>query len=139
LRGWVANKRSSKGLVFIVLRDGTGLCQCVVSAESVSDDLFQLAEKLTLESSVELSGKVLRDERQVGGYELQVENLRLYQLAQEYPISKKAHGIEFLMDNRHLWLRSQRQWAIMRIRNEIIFSIHRFFHENGFVHMDSPV
>lgn len=139
LRGWVANKRSSKGLVFIILRDGTGLCQCVVDASKVTEEIFGLADKLTQESSVELSGQVLKDERQVGGYELHVNDLKIYQLAQEYPISKKAHGVEFLMDNRHLWLRSTRQWAIMRIRNSIIHAIHRFFQEKGFIQMDSPI
>lgn len=139
LRGWVANKRSSKGLVFIILRDGTGLCQCVADAAKLSEEAFALADKLTQESSVEISGKIHKDERQVGGYELQVDDLKVYQLAQEYPISKKAHGIEFLMDNRHLWLRSNRQWAIMRIRNRIIHTIHRFFQEKGFVQMDSPI
>lgn len=139
LRGWVANKRSSKGLVFIMLRDGSGMCQCVADASNLNEDAFSLADKLTQESSVEISGKVNKDERQVGGYELQISDLKVYQLAQDYPITKKAHGIEFLMDNRHLWLRSRRQWAIMRIRNRIIQAIHRFFQERGFVQMDSPI
>lgn len=139
LRGWVANKRSSKGLVFIMLRDGSGLCQCVADASNLTEEVFSLADKLTQESSVELVGTVNRDERQVGGYEIQVSDLRIYQLAHDYPITKKAHGIEFLMDNRHLWLRSRRQWAIMRIRNQIIQAIHRFFQERGFVQMDSPI
>ncbi|QEC53672.1 asparaginyl-tRNA synthetase [Anseongella ginsenosidimutans] len=139
LRGWVANKRSSKGLVFIILRDGTGLCQCVADASKLNEEAFSLADKLTQESSVEITGKICRDERQVGGYELRVSDLKVYQLAQDYPITKKAHGVEFLMDNRHLWLRSNRQWAIMRIRNRIIQAIHRFFQERGFIEMDSPI
>lgn len=139
LKGWVANKREGKGLVFVILRDGTGLCQCVVSAESVNNELFENAGKLTLESSLAITGKVVQDERQVGGYELQVTGLDIIQVTKDYPIAKKEHGVEFLMDNRHLWLRSNRQWAIMKIRNRIIYSIHNFFQENGFVLMDAPL
>lgn len=139
LNGWVSNKRTGKGLVFIILRDGTGLCQCVVTEESIDQNLFQIADKLSLESSIKITGTVRKDERQVGGYELQVSDLSLYHMAEEYPISKKAHGIEFLMDNRHLWLRSRRQWAIMKIRNTISFAIHKFFQENDFVQMDAPI
>ncbi len=139
LKGWVANKREGKGLVFVILRDGTGLCQCVVSAETVSEEVFENARSLTLESSLTITGKVLKDDRQVGGYELQVNNLSVIQIAQDYPIAKKEHGVEFLMDNRHLWLRSNRQWAIMKIRNQIIYSIHNFFQRNGFVQMDAPL
>jgi len=139
LKGWVANKREGKGLIFVILRDGTGLCQCVVSAESVNNELFENAGSLTLESSLAITGKVVKDERQVGGYELQVTGLDIMQVTKDYPIAKKEHGVEFLMDNRHLWLRSNRQWAIMKIRNRIIFSIHNFFQENGFVLMDAPL
>lgn len=139
LKGWVSNKRSSKGLVFIILRDGTGLCQCVVNQDQVSEQEFLAADKLSLESSIILHGSVVADEKQVGGVELQVSKLEVLQIAEEYPIAKKAHGIEFLMDNRHLWLRSKRQWAIMRIRNTISFAIHKFFQEEGFVQMDAPI
>lgn len=139
LKGWVANKRESKGLVFIILRDGTGLCQCVVDAAKVSPELFEEARRATLETSLVISGTVVKDEKQVGGYELQVSSLALIQVAVDYPIAKKEHGVEFLMDKRHLWLRSQRQWAIMRIRNTIIFAIHKFFQGEGFLQMDSPV
>ncbi len=139
LKGWVANKRTGKDLVFIILRDGSGICQCVISRENVSEELFNQADKLTMESAISISGKVVKDERQTGGYELQVNDLSVYQIAEEYPISKKAHGIEFLMDHRHLWLRSRRQWAIMRIRNTIIYAIHTFFQERGFIEMDAPI
>jgi asparaginyl-tRNA synthetase len=139
LKGWVANKREGKGLVFVILRDGTGLCQCVVSAETVDENLFESARSLTLESSLTITGNVTKDDRQVGGYELQVTGINIIQITQDYPIAKKEHGVEFLMDNRHLWLRSNRQWAIMKIRNQIIFSIHDFFHRNGFVQMDAPL
>lgn len=139
LKGWVANKRDSKGLVFIVLRDGTGLCQCVVDATKVSPELFEEAKKATLETSLTLTGLVVKDDKQIGGYEIQVSALNLIQVAIDYPIAKKEHGIEFLADKRHLWLRSQRQWAIMRIRNTIIFAIHKFFQNEGFLQMDAPI
>lgn len=139
LNGWVSNKRTGKGLIFIILRDGSGICQCVVSEQNVSNELLKNAEKLTLESAISITGKVVKDERQIGGYEIQVTDLSIYQIAEEYPIAKKAHGIDFLMDHRHLWLRSRRQWAIMRIRNTIIFSIHKFFQERDFIQMDAPI
>jgi asparaginyl-tRNA synthetase len=139
LNGWVSNKRTGKGLVFIILRDGTGLCQCVVTEESIDPTLFQIADKLSQESSLKITGTVHKDERQIGGYEIQVTDISVYHIAEEYPISNKPHGIEFLMDNRHLWLRSRRQWAIMKIRNTISFAIHKFFQENDFVQMDAPI
>jgi asparaginyl-tRNA synthetase len=139
LKGWAANKRESKGLVFIILRDGTGLCQCVVDANNVSENIFNEARKATLETSLSITGKIIKDEKQIGGYELQATNIELIQVAVDYPIAKKEHGVEFLMDNRHLWLRSQRQWAIMRIRNTIIFAIHKFFQSEGFIQMDAPI
>lgn len=139
LQGWVANKRSGKGIVFIVLRDGSGFCQCVISQDQVGDEIFNTAESLQLESSISLSGNVVADEKQVGGVELQVKNLELIGKSENYPISKKEHGIEFLIDKRHLWLRSTRQWAIMQIRNTIIFSIHEYFQKEGFILMDAPI
>lgn len=139
LQGWTANKRESKGLVFIILRDGTGMCQCVIDANNVSEAIFNEAKRATLETSLSITGKIVLDEKQIGGYELQATNLALIQVATDYPIAKKEHGVEFLMDNRHLWLRSQRQWAIMRIRNTIIFAIHKFFQGEGFLQMDAPL
>lgn len=139
LNGWVANKRESKGLVFIVLRDGTGFCQCVVSEQDLGATIFEKASSLSMESSVKITGLVKADERQIGGVEVSVTNLDIYHIAQEYPIAKKEHGVDFLMDNRHLWLRSNRQWAIMKIRNTIIFSIHKFFQQEGFLQMDAPI
>jgi len=139
LSGWASNKRESKGLVFIVLRDGTGWCQCVVSAETVSDSMFEASRTVSMESSLTLTGKVVKDERQMGGFEIQVTELTAIGEAVDYPIAKKEHGVDFLMDKRHLWLRSQRQWAIMKVRNQIIFSIHEFFQQEGFVQMDAPL
>ncbi|HXH20348.1 MAG TPA: asparagine--tRNA ligase [Chitinophagales bacterium] len=139
LEGWVANKRTGKGIAFIILRDGTGFLQCVVAQSAMPAADFENAEKLTLESSLAVTGKIVKDERQEGGYEMQVTSLKIYSIAEEYPIAKKEHGVEFLMDHRHLWLRSRRQWAIMRVRNRLIHSIHRFFQERGFVQMDAPI
>jgi asparaginyl-tRNA synthetase len=126
-------------LVFIILRDGTGLCQCVVDANKVSEEIFAHAQKVSLETSLSITGTVVKDERQVGGYELQATSLTIIGGSVDYPIAKKEHGVEFLMDHRHLWLRSQRQWAIMKIRNRIIYSIHQFFQEEGYIQMDAPL
>ena len=139
VKGWITNKRDSKGLAFIVLRDGTGILQCVVAEETVGNESFENAKRLPQESSVSLTGMVVADERQVGGVELQVSHLGIISESEEYPISNKEHGVEFLMDQRHLWLRSRRQWAIMKIRNTLIMAIHEFFQDRGFVQMDAPI
>ena len=139
LKGWLYNKRSSKGLHFLILRDGTGLVQCVVSEEGVDAESWRAAEEATQESSVVVTGLVRRDERQVGGYEVQAMAVELVSRADEYPITPKEHGIDFLMNHRHLWLRSRRPWAIMRIRNRVVMSIHEFFQERGFLQLDPPI
>ncbi|TVQ65611.1 MAG: asparagine--tRNA ligase [Balneolaceae bacterium] len=139
LKGWIYNIRSSKAIHFLELRDGSGLCQCIVSAEDVPAEVFQAAGTLKQESSVEITGKVLEDERSVGGYELHATGLQIIQVAENYPITPKEHGVEFLMENRHLWLRSRRQWAAMQVRNAIQFAIHRFFQQEGFIQMDAPI
>jgi asparaginyl-tRNA synthetase len=139
LQGWIMNKRLGKNIAFLILRDGTGMVQCVVNQEDIGDELFQKIRGLGLETSAYIKGKVLKDEKQIGGYEIQVSKIVIYQEAMDYPISKKEHGVDFLMDHRHLWLRSRRPWATMRIRNRIIFAIHSFFQEKGFVQMDAPI
>lgn len=139
VKGWNAQKRDSKGLVFMTFRDGTGFCQAVINLEVVGEEAFETAKRLSQESSVSLVGKVVKDERQIGGFELQVSKFEVIAEAEAYPITPKEHGVDFLMDNRHLWLRSRRQWAIMRVRNQIIFAIHTFFQERGFVQMDAPI
>lgn len=139
LQGWTDNKRSSKGLFFIVLRDGTGRCQCVVDEKKVSPEVFENAKKLTQETSCTLTGTIRADDRQLGGVEMDVDDIVIVGTSTDYPITKKEHGIDFLMKNRHLWLRSNRQWAIMHIRNTIIYSIHTFFQNEGFVQMDAPI
>jgi asparaginyl-tRNA synthetase len=139
LKGWLSQKRDSKTIVFLVLRDGTGFVQCIVDVNNVGEEIFETAKKLTQESAFTVTGTVRKDEKQFGGYEVLVSALTVYSTAVDYPITPKDHGIEFLMDNRHLWLRSKRQWAIMRVRNTIIFSIHKFFQERGFMQMDAPI
>lgn len=139
LKGWVYNYRSSGSLVFVEMRDGTGLTQCVVAKDDVSEYVWEAATSLKQESSLEIIGTVKADDRSVGGHEIHVSNVKVIQVAENYPITPKEHGVEFLMNNRHLWLRSQRQWAAMRVRNEIIFAIHTFFQGRGFVQMDSPI
>lgn len=139
LRGWVSNKRDSKGLVFIILRDGSGYMQCVVDEQTVDAAMFEAAKKLTLESAVIVKGTVVKDEKQLGGFELSVSWLQVLQYATDYPIAKKEHGPEFLGENRHLWLRSKKQWAIMRVRNRIIWAIHSFFQQHDFLQMDAPI
>lgn len=125
--------------MFIVLRDGTGICQCVVFQPSVSEELFETAKSLTQESSVQITGTVRQDNRSPGGFDIDVEELRVFQLAKDYPITPKDHGTEFLMANRHLWLRSSRQHAIMRIRASVVKAIRDFFDGNGFTLVDSPI
>ena len=139
LKGWLYNKRGSKQLLFLLLRDGTGLVQCVVAADSVDGDAWRVADEATQESALMVTGKVVLDERQAGGVELIVSSLRLVGESEGYPITPKEHGIDFLMSHRHLWLRSRLPWAILRIRNRLIVAIHAFFQERGFLQMDAPI
>ncbi|HLN62805.1 MAG TPA: amino acid--tRNA ligase-related protein, partial [Symbiobacteriaceae bacterium] len=139
LRGWVHNYRSSGKIQFIIFRDGTGICQAVVFIKDVPAEVFEAGKKLTQESSLILRGSVRKDDRAPGGYEIGVKELEIIQVAEEYPITPKEHGTEFLMDNRHLWLRSARQAAILRIRNEITMAMHTFLQENGFVLTEPPI
>ncbi|MBA2879208.1 asparaginyl-tRNA synthetase [Anoxybacillus kamchatkensis] len=136
---WLANKRSSGKIAFLQLRDGTGFIQGVVEKAQVSEDVFQAARSMTQESSLYVTGVVREDARSPFGYELSVTNIELIHMAVDYPITPKEHGIEFLMDHRHLWLRSKRQHAIMKIRNEVIRATYEFFNENGFVKVDPPI
>ncbi|MCL4140893.1 UNVERIFIED_CONTAM: hypothetical protein GTU68_015345, partial [Idotea baltica] len=113
--------------------------QAVVSEDAVGTETFESCKRLTQESSISITGQIVKDERQMGGYEMQVSTLKIIHISEEYPISNKEHGVKFLADKRHLWLRSRKQWAIMRVRNEIIMGIHEFFQNDGFVQMDSPI
>lgn len=139
LRGWVYNRRSSGKIQFIVVRDGTGICQAVVLKNEVAPEIFEAADKLTQESSLIVRGSVREDKRAPGGYEVTVKEIEAVQIADEYPITLKEHGVEFLMDNRHLWMRTPRQAAILRIRSEVIKAIRDFLDDDGFVLVDSPI
>ena len=139
LRGWLYHKRSSGKVRFLLLRDGTGIVQGVVVKANVSEEIFNVFDTLTQESSFTMTGKVRKEDRAPGGYELDVTDVKIIHIASEYPITPKDHGIEFLADRRHLWLRSSRQYAIMRIRHTIIQSIREFFDGRGFLLMDAPI
>ena len=139
IKAWVYNKRSSGSLAFLELRDGTGFIQAVVAKDSVSGDTWSNAEKVTQESSVILRGIVSKHPKQEGVFELQVNNLEIINLSVEYPISNKEHGPEFLLENRHLWLRSKKQWAILRIRDTVETAINEYLHSVDFIRTDSPI
>ncbi|MHC4365515.1 MAG: asparagine--tRNA ligase [Planctomycetota bacterium] len=139
LAGWLYNSRSSGKIQFLIIRDGTGLCQCIVEKGKVSDELFEALRRLGQESSLRVTGTVSADERSVGGHELAVTSAEVIGESSDYPITPKSHGIDFLLKNRHLHLRSQRQWCVMRIRHTLIDAIRRFFNDNGFVLIDTPI
>lgn len=139
LHGWLYHKRSSGKIRFLLLRDGTGVIQGVMVKGQVDEGTFALFDELTQESSFMMQGKVRKDDRAPGGFELDVTGLKIYQIAKDYPITPKEHGIEFLADRRHLWLRSARQHAIMRVRHRIIKAIRDFFDGRGFTLVDSPI
>lgn len=136
---WLANKRSSGKIAFLQLRDGTGFIQGVVVKAEVSEELFATAKSLTQESSLYIKGIVRSDERAPSGFELTVTAIEIIGESVDYPITPKEHGTEFLMDHRHLWLRSKRQHAVMKIRNELIRATYEFFNDNGFVKVDPPI
>ena len=140
LKGWLQAKRSSGKLIFLQLRDGSGVAQCVVFKGDVDDALFQEARHLPQETSLAITGEVRAHSREPGTFELGVRSLAVYgKPAEEFPISPKAHGTDFLMDHRHLWLRSRRQHAILRIRAELIASIRNYFDSHGFTLVDAPI
>ncbi len=139
LKGWLYNKRSSGKVKFLILRDGTGYLQCVLFKGNFAEDVFDNAEKLTQESSFEITGKIKEEPRAIGGFEMDVTSYSIIQIAEEYPITPKEHGIEFLIDNRHLWVRSKKQHAILKIRHRIVKAIRDFFDERGFVLFDGPI
>ncbi|MBN1919153.1 MAG: asparagine--tRNA ligase [Verrucomicrobia bacterium] len=139
LRGWLYNKRHKGKLYFLLVRDGTETIQCVAYRPDVGDEVFARCDEVTQESSVEVTGTVKEDARSPLGYELTVRDVRIVQLAHDYPITPKEHGTAFLMDNRHLWLRSSRQHAILRVRAEIIRAARDFFDGRGFTLLDAPI
>ncbi|WP_047152583.1 asparagine--tRNA ligase [Aneurinibacillus tyrosinisolvens] len=139
LGAWLFNKRSSGKIQFLQLRDGTGFIQGVVVKQEVPEQVWEAAKSLTQESSLYVTGTVRADERSKSGYELTVTGVEPIQIAQEYPITPKEHGVEFLMDHRHLWIRSQRQQAVLSIRSAVIQAMYEFFKERGFYKVDPPI
>jgi asparaginyl-tRNA synthetase len=139
LQGWVYDRTSKGKLHFVLLRDGSGIVQCVVFRGNVGEDFFNQVAGAGQESSITLTGLVKAEPRAPGGFEIDVQSGRVLQAVQGYPITPKEHGIEYLMEHRHLWLRSKRPWAVMRIRHAVIMGIRNFFDERGFTCMDAPI
>jgi len=139
LQGWLYNRRDSGKIAFLVLRDGTGMCQCVVSKSPETEGFFEQARRLGQESSIRVTGTVRANEKQIGGVEVDVTNLEVVGESHDYPITPKPHGIDFLFKHRHLHFRSRRQWHILRIRHTVIDEIRAYFNRNGFTLIDTPI
>ncbi|AQQ70392.1 Asparagine--tRNA ligase [Limihaloglobus sulfuriphilus] len=139
IAGWLQKSRSGGKVLFLVIRDGSGFCQCIVEKAMVSGELFSELKHLGQESSLCITGQVRKDERSVGGYEILVSEAKVFCDTKDYPITPKPHGVEFLMANRHLHLRSQRQWALNRVRHTVIAAIRDFFNTNDFILIDTPI
>ncbi|MCF6276791.1 MAG: asparagine--tRNA ligase [Candidatus Magasanikbacteria bacterium] len=139
LKGWIYNTRSSGSIAFLQIRDGSGFIQAVVSKSEVDESVWNIVENLTQESSVKLTGKITKHPKKDNVFEMQVEGFELVGKSEEYPISLKDHGPDFLLDNRHLWLRSKKQWAILRMRDVVILAISEYLHKERFIRVDSPI
>ena len=139
LNGWVFKNRPAGKLIFLTLRDGTGLCQCVVERNAATEEFFESAKRLTQESSLTVRGVVSKEGRAVGGHELRLTGLEVVHASAEYPITPKPHGIDFLMKHRHLWFRSRRQFLVLRVRATIIDAIRSYFNDRGFILIDTPI
>jgi asparaginyl-tRNA synthetase len=142
LQGWLYDKTGKGKLQFLQVRDGTGIVQAVMFKPNLSEEAFEAAKRLTQESAIIVTGRVKADERSPGvpgGYELDVTELETVQIAAEYPITPKEHGIEFLMENRHLWIRSRKQWALLRIRATVMRAIREWLDSNGYLEMSTPI
>jgi asparaginyl-tRNA synthetase len=139
LAGWVYNKTEKGKLIFLLLRDGSGTIQCVVFKKNVGDDIFGRAQSLAQEAACRVTGRVRADERAPGGYELDVTDVELIGASVDYPISPKEHGVEFLMEHRHLWIRSSKQHALLRVRAEVVAAAQEWLNAQGFVRFDSPI
>ncbi|MEI8389649.1 MAG: asparagine--tRNA ligase [bacterium] len=139
LKGWLYGKRSSGKLHFLQIRDGSGIIQAVIFKGDVSPETFEIGDKISQETSIEVYGTVKEDKRSAIGFEIGVKDIKVVGESHDYPITPKEHGVAFLMENRHLWLRSPRQHAIMKIRNEIINAVRNYFNNNGFLLVDAPI
>jgi asparaginyl-tRNA synthetase len=139
IKGWLHNRRSSGKIHFLVVRDGTGFLQVVMGKKDVDEATFQTADHLSQESAIIITGSVKAEERAMGGYEMVASGLEVVNEAHDYPITPKEHGVDFLMDRRHLWIRAERQTSILRVRHEIINAVRDFFNEQGFILADTPI
>jgi len=139
IKGWLYNKRSSGGIHFLIIRDGTGFMQAVAVRGEIPDDQFELCNNLTQESSILVTGRIRADKRAAGGFEMSATGVGLVQLAEEYPITLKEHGVDFLLDHRHLWIRNPRQHAALLVRDEVISAAEDWLRSNGFVKIDAPI
>ncbi len=139
LKGWLHNRRSSGKIHFLTVRDGSGFIQAVMSKAAVGDEAFKTADHLSQESAVVVTGTARADARAKGGYEIDVKSLEVVAPAHDYPITPKEHGVDYLLDRRHLWIRSERQQAILRVRHEIVNAVRDFFNDRGFILADTPI
>ena len=139
VKGWIYNFRSSGSLKFLQIRDGSDFAQAVLAKSDVADDVWDESEKISLECSLHVTGKVVKHPKKENVYELQVNDVKVVGESVDFPIGKKEHGPDFLLSQRHLWLRSQKQWAILRIRDQILMGMHEYLHQEGFIKTDSPI
>ena len=139
IKGWVYSVRKSGKIGFLMLRDGQGTVQCIMEKSHIGEENFNYFKSITQESSVSICGEVVKNDRALGGYEIFVDSFKVYQITKDYPITPKEHGTDFLMNRRHLWLRSKKQHAIMKVRHQIIKSIRDFFDSNDFTLIDTPI
>src|SRR6059036_3901112 len=139
IKGWLHNRRSSGKIHFLIVRDGTGFIQAVMSKASVGDEIFKAADHLSQETSVIVTGTARADKRAPSGYEIDVKSLDVVGESHDYPITPKEHGVDYLLDRRHLWIRSERQQSILRVRHEIINAVRDFFNGRGFILADTPI
>src|SRR5215203_4474079 len=139
IRGWLHNRRSSGKIHFLQVRDGSGFIQCVMTKQAVGEEMFKQADHLGQESAIIVHGTVRADSRAPGGYEIDVTGIEVFAEAQNYPITPKEHGVDYLMDRRHLWIRAPRQQAILRIRHEVVNAVRDYFNSRGFILADTPI
>jgi asparaginyl-tRNA synthetase len=139
LKGWLHNRRSSGKIHFLIVRDGTGFIQAVMSKAAVGDEVFKAADHLSQETSIMVTGTARADKRAPSGYEIDVKSLEVVGESRDYPITPKEHGVDYLLDRRHLWIRSERQQAILRVRHEVINAVRDFFNSRGFILADTPI
>ncbi|HET9467681.1 MAG TPA: OB-fold nucleic acid binding domain-containing protein, partial [Vicinamibacterales bacterium] len=139
VRGWLYNRRSSGKIHFLSVRDGTGFIQAIVSKAAVGDEKFKTADHLSQETAIIVHGTVRADSRAPGGYELDVSDFEIVSPSTDYPITPKEHGVDYLLDRRHLWIRSEKQAAILRVRHEVVSAVRDFFNDRGFILADTPI